>query len=223
MTSMLILLCISNFVITPFFTRQQSLHFLVRIIWFLLLIAGITALSRNRSRMRVFSIIPILLVVLVFIRFFWDNQILDYFEFIIDLATFSLLIGMVLIKVFESGPVTIHRVVGAVVVYMLIGDVWAIMFQFINVHLPGSFQVPDSFTNTGISTSTFLYFSYTTLSTTGYGEIVPLHALPRTLVTIEQLIGVLYPVVLLGRLVSLVVVNPDTSTGEQTKKNPDAK
>jgi len=173
--------------------------------------------------MRIFSIIPVLLFVLVVIRFFWDNQILDYFELIIDLSAFSLLIGMVLVKVFESGPVTIHRILGAIVVYMLIGDIWAIMFHFINTHLPGSFQVPASFSDFRSSTSTFLYFSYTTLSTTGYGEIVPIHALPRTLVTIEQLIGVLYPVVLLGRLVSLVVAKSDTPAGEQIKKNPDAK
>jgi hypothetical protein len=61
----------------------------------------------------------------------------------------------------------------------------------------------------------FLYFSFTTLTTTGYGEILPVHAVARTLVIIEQLIGVLYPVVLIGRLVSLVTGKPETSEGEK--------
>jgi hypothetical protein len=222
MTSMLILLCVSNFIVIPFFTQRHSLSFLIRIFWFVLIMAGITTLSRSRSRMRIFSVIPGLIVLVTVIRFIWDNQILDYFDFIIDLSVFSLLIGMVLVKVFESGQVTIHRVVGAIVVYMLIGNIWAIMFQFINVHLPGSLQVPAFYDDPGASPATFLYFSYTTLTTTGYGEILPTHSLTRTLVTIEQLIGVLYPVVLLGRLVSLVVGKTDTSASDQTKKNPDS-
>jgi len=93
---------------------------------------------------------------------------------------------------------------------MLIGNVWAQLFQFIFIHLPGSLQVPDVYTLNGVPNSVFLYFSYTTLTTTGYGEILPVHALTRTLVIIEQLIGVLYPVVLIGRLVSLVAEKPKT-------------
>lgn len=215
LTSILILLCISNFLVAPFFTKQQSLHFLIRIFWFALIIAGITTLSRNRARMRIFLIIPVLIIVSIVIKFIWNNTVLPYADLIIDLSAFILITGMVLIKVFENGPVTIHRIVGAIVVYMLIGNVWAVMFQFLYVHLPGSLLVPASFADSVTSPATFLYFSYTTLTTTGYGEILPTHALTRTLVTIEQLIGVLYPVVLLGRLVSLVVTNPESSTKGQ--------
>jgi hypothetical protein len=64
----------------------------------------------------------------------------------------------------------------------------------------------------GIPSSMFLYFSFTTLTTTGYGEILPAHTITRTLVIIEQLIGVLYPVVLIGRLVSLVSGTRKTDT-----------
>lgn len=214
LTSILILLCISNFLVAPFFTRQQSLHFLIRIFWFAVLIAGIITLSRNRVQRRFFSIIPALTIISIVIKFIWNNRILPYADLIIDLSAYALITGMVLVKVFENGPVTIHRIVGAIVVYMLIGNIWAILFQFLYLHLPGSLQVPASYADSDTSPATFLYFSYTTLTTTGYGEILPTHALARTLVTIEQLIGVLYPVVLLGRLVSLVVTNPESSTKE---------
>ncbi len=72
-------------------------------------------------------------------------------------------------------------------------------------------QIPAVYTESGVPNSVFLYFSYTTLTTTGYGEILPVHALARTMVIIEQLIGVLYPVVLIGRLVSLVAGKPEAS------------
>jgi hypothetical protein len=47
-----------------------------------------------------------------------------------------------------------------------------------------------------------MYFSYITITTTGFGEIVPLHPIARSLVQLEAIIGVLYPVILIGRLVS---------------------
>jgi hypothetical protein len=219
LTSMFILLCISNFIVIPFFSRENVvIYLLVRVFWFGLLIAGITTLSENRNQMRKFSIVPILLIIVSILKIIFPSDILDFLEFLVEIAVFALLIGMVMVKVFENGSITIHRVIGSILVYMLIGNVWAQMFQFIYIHVPGSIQIPGSLSSTGVPHSVFLYFSYTTLTTTGYGEILPVHAIARTLVIIEQLIGVLYPVVLIGRLVSLVTGS--SGSEENTPKSP---
>jgi len=211
MTSMFILLCISNFIVIPFFAHNETIQFIVRGIWFVLLFTGILTLSENRMQMRKLSVIPIFLVIISIIRIFIDFEFLNYLDFVIDIFVFGLMIGMVLIKVFESGMITIHRVTGSIVAYMLLGDLWAIMYQFFYINVPGTLQVPEIYSQAGVPSSVFLYFSFTTLTTTGYGEILPIHAITRTLSVIEQLIGVLYPVVLIGRLVSLVTNNPKTS------------
>jgi hypothetical protein len=116
---------------------------------------------------------------------------------------------MVLLKVFEDGRITTHRVVGSIVVYMLFANVWSLIYYFLYLNFPESINIPEVYVKTGVPPSVFLYFSYTTLSTTGYGDVLPVSALARTLAIIEQLVGVLYPVVLIGRLVSLVVANPE--------------
>ena len=215
MTSIFILLCFSNFVVIPFFSHQETIRFIVRVIWFALLVAGITALAENIRQIRIFSVVPILLLIVTITKFYFDNIFLDYVDFIIEIIVFSLLIGMVLVKVFEHGEVTMHRVVGSIVAYILLGDLWATTFQFIYTHVPGSLQIPEIYLHSGPPTSLFLYFSFTTLTTTGYGEILPVNAITRTLVIIEQLIGVLYPIVLIGRLVSLVTVKKETSDSSQ--------
>jgi hypothetical protein len=215
LTTIFILLCISNFLIIPFFAQHYTLiYFLSRLFWFFLLFAGITTLSKSGSQMRKFAIIPILLIVVGILKPIVENKTLDYIEFGVQVAVFALLIGMVLVKVFENGSVTIHRIIGSIVVYMLIGNVWSQIFQFVYLISPGSIQFTASEQATGITASTFLYFSYTTLTTTGYGDILPIAAITRTLVTIEQLIGVLYPVVLIGRLVSLVSGDTGSKTQE---------
>jgi len=203
---MFILLCVGNFVLFPFFSDLKIVNFIVRITWLALLFGGISNLSEKYRRIRIFYSIPILLIVINIIRYISGNNILAVADFITDVAVYSLFIGMMLAKVFEEGPISAHRVVGAIVVFMLIGNLWGVIFQFIYGSIPNSFQFPASSADHGADPATFLYFSYTTLTTTGYGEIAPAHALTRTLANIEQLIGVLYPAVLIGRLVSLVVV-----------------
>lgn len=203
---MFILLCVGNFVLFPFFSDIKIVNFVVRITWLGLLIGGISNLSEKNRRIQIFYSIPVLLIVINIIRYISGNNILAIADFITDVAVFSLFIGMMLVKVFEGGPISAHRVVGAIVVFMLIGNLWAVIFQFIYGYTPDAFQLPASTADHGADQVTFLYFSYTTLTTTGYGDIFPTHALTRTLANIEQLIGVLYPAVLIGRLVSLVVV-----------------
>jgi hypothetical protein len=205
LTSIMILLCVSNFIVIPFLGQHKVISLLIKIIWMFLLFTGITTLSKNKIQRRFYSVIPVLLIIVNFIQYFRDNQLMEYFDFFLYIATYLLLINMVFIKVFESGPVTMHRIVGAVVVYMLFGNLWAIAYQFLYFHIPGSLQLAAADADAVVSPATFLYFSYTTLTTTGYGDILPVQALTRTLAIIEQLIGVLYPVILIGRLVSLKV------------------
>ena len=210
LTSILVLLCISNFIITPFFEKGQLVNILIRIIWLALLFAGITTLSETRAQRRLFSIIPVLLIIVNVLRYLRDSQVLEYIDLLTDIAVFSLLIGMVFVKVFEKGPVTYHRIVGAVAGYMLIGNLWADVYQFLYVQLPGSIQLAASDAVSIIKPATFIYFSFTTLTTTGFGDILPAHTVTRTLVNIEQLIGIFYPVILIGRLVSLTIGIPDS-------------
>ena len=204
LTTIFAVLCISNFLIVPFFEHTALINLFSRIIWFILLIAGITTLSKSRMQMRHLIIIPFLLITVNALQLIFENQFIDYLEFAVKIAASSLLILMVLIKVFEEGSISYHRVIGSIVAYMLIGNLWADLFEFIYLNSPGSIQFPAADLQSGISASSYLYFSFTTLTTTGFGDILPVNSMTRTLVTIEQLIGVLYPVVLIGRLVSLV-------------------
>jgi hypothetical protein len=112
---------------------------------------------------------------------------------------------MVLVRVFEPGRITVHRIVGSVVVYMLLGNLFSLIYEFIFVISPSSFNILLTSHEPNAVHAGFLYFSYTTLTTTGYGDILPVGLFTRSLVVFEQIIGVLYPVILIGRLVSLKV------------------
>ena len=59
----------------------------------------------------------------------------------------------------------------------------------------------------GVNQRLLTYFSFITLTTTGFGDIIPVHPLTRTLAMFEALAGQLYLVITLARLVSLAVVH----------------
>jgi hypothetical protein len=206
LTSMLILLCIGNFILSPFIEHQKLLHIIARIVWLILLFDGITTLTRKKSRfIFLFYSAPVMMIVVNVVQMIIGGEVLAWLEFVVSLGVFAVLIGLVMARVFAEGEVTIHRVLGAILAYMLIGNLGAVIFQFMYQQNPGSFSIPAVYSEKGPDITVFLYFSYTTLTTTGYGEITPVYPFARNVVHVMQLLGVLYPAVLIGRLVGMVV------------------
>lgn len=202
LSGMLILLFIMHFVIVPVFGNYSHFMVVINIFWMLFLVAGIVALTKSHRRSIVLMIIPILFVILRWVTVFDTTPLMLLVEIIFTIATFVLLIGLVLMKVFEPGPITQYRVIGSIVVYMILANLWAVLYLFIYQHIPGSFQLTLPSFDSNTLEANFMYFSYITITTTGFGEIVPLHPFARSLVQVESIIGVLYPVILIGRLVS---------------------
>jgi hypothetical protein len=103
-------------------------------------------------------------------------------------------------RVFRSGPVTHHRIQGAVAVFLLLGLVWANAYQLLHLMRPAAFSgaVGDA-----PGSQTWIYYSFVTLTTMGYGEITPVHPVARSLAISEAVSGQLYLAIMLARLVSL--------------------
>ena len=202
LSGMLILLFVMQFVIVPVFGSYSSFMVIINIFWMLFIIAGIIALSKSSKKTVFLIIIPFLFVIVNWIVIIEKSPFLLLADVILTIATFGLLIGLVLVKVFEPGPITAYRVIGSIVVYMLLAHLWSVIYLFIYQNVPDSFQITLPAFESNTLEANFMYFSYITITTTGFGEIVPLHPFARALVQVEALVGVLYPVILIGRLVS---------------------
>ena len=104
--------------------------------------------------------------------------------------------------VFRRGRVTYHRIVGAVLLYLLVAVCFASLYAFVGLSIPDAFKGVAFEDNAALASELF-YLSFVTLTTTGFGDIVPVHPLARSLCNIEAIIGQLYPATLLARLVTL--------------------
>jgi hypothetical protein len=113
-------------------------------------------------------------------------------------------------RIFGPGDVTAHRVQGAVLVYLNVAALFAIAYDLLELNSTGSIRlsagggIPLA---AGARTAELWYFSLATITTTGYGDFVPIHPLARSLTNLEAVFGQLFPATLLARLVSLHLVH----------------
>lgn len=117
-----------------------------------------------------------------------------------------LVIGFILLsQVFSPGRVTHVRIQGAIAVYLLFGAAWAHAYHIVAMVQPGAFNIATA--STTFSVSDWIYYSFVTLSTVGYGDITAVQPIPRLLSVGEALTGQLYLAVLVARLVAMEVIS----------------
>ena len=116
----------------------------------------------------------------------------------------GLTVGFVVAReVFAPGRVTFHRIIGAILVYLSIGLTFMSLYCFVALIVLAAFSGLQPLQDNLAVASNLIYFSFVTLTSVGYGDIVPVHPVARSLTNIEQVIGQLYPATLLARLVTL--------------------
>lgn len=104
-------------------------------------------------------------------------------------------------RILRAPTVTFDILCGGVSVYLLLAVIWSVIFRLLEGLAPGSFSLPE--TDIYANLNQFTYFSLTTLTTLGYGDITPLTPTARIWAALEAVTGVLYLAVLVARLVSL--------------------
>lgn len=117
---------------------------------------------------------------------------------------FSLSIWRALRQVLFSGEITTNKILGAICVFLMLGIVWSLLYVIVADLVPTAFkdQAPlawyDAFPR-------YIYFSFVTLTTLGFGDITPSEPIAQFLVYMEAVVGQLYIAVLVASLVGISV------------------
>jgi hypothetical protein len=97
-----------------------------------------------------------------------------------------------------------NRLVGAVCVYLLFGVIWAMLYTLVETLTPGSFAGFTAMDERGWD-SEWLYFSFVTMTTLGYGDILPISATARGLAYMQAVVGQFYIAMLVAGLVGAYI------------------
>lgn len=205
MSIFLVLLCCEIFVLAPLArTEGQTVEIANGAVFSLLLLVGVLALAPKPVSRAISGIIVAAAIV-----FRWSANLSGSPEVYLWDAAFSFtatmtFLTLIIRQLSRETPVTEHKIMGAVAAYLLTATAFASLYNIIELLLPGSFS---SFAGKAsihpYRHEPFLYFSVSTITTVGFGDITAIHPLARSLVMLESIIGILYPPVLIGILVSL--------------------
>ncbi len=200
LSAFLVLLVLGLFVVPVLTHERLGTRFVSDVVFSLFLVAGAWAVSWKRS---VAMIVSVAAAVALAVR--WTARLTPSLDLTVwttasSLVTEALLAAIVLKRVFMGGRINRQRIEGAVAAYLLIGLIWANAYELVSLAVPGAFAGTRA---AGAALPDFLFFSFVTLTTVGYGDITPVSPAARSLANVEALVGQLYPAVLLARLVSL--------------------
>jgi hypothetical protein len=126
----------------------------------------------------------------------------------LKLACLSILVLLTLQRIFRPGRVTVHRVIGGIAGYLLIGYTWTYAYQLLLECLPDAIRLGPGIAgnlNFSAQPALLIYFSFTTLTTVGYGDVSPAHPIARSLAVVEALVGQLYLAILISSLVGMAL------------------
>ena len=208
LTVLLGALLLMIFIVNPFAAAGvfRGYAALVHDLWLAFtLLSGVFAIGWRRKAARV---VVLLAVVLFALRGLGFAGTAGAFGLVIDGALtiflLSTLGAMVVWQIFREGPITRQRVQGSIVIYLLLGLIWAEAYTLV-AHLDSDSFAGNLGTGGNALSGRLTYFSFVTLTTVGYGDILPTSSVTRTLANMEGLIGQLFPAILIARLVSMEI------------------
>ena len=205
------------------FVANKYNHLLTMIVIFLVA-SSVIPHDEKTFRFRIFTILLLVTVIfclrvaVVRTRTFWfcvaiailgclldvADSLLERVEVELHLNVLSSVINalfvgttiVVLMKnMFRANRVTLDIIIGGISVYLLIGILWALFYETIMIFDGDAISAGETFS--------ILYFSFTTLTTLGFGDIAPLSELARIISSFEAVSGQLYLAVFIARLVGL--------------------
>lgn len=127
------------------------------------------------------------------------SQVFEILSTNILMTFFALSIYLILRELAIAEQVTADMIKGGICVYFLFGFLWLEMYDMVYSFDASSFTAASKI----INRADLAHFSFTTLTTVGYGDISPASEIARVLANLEGMVGVMYPAVFIARLVGL--------------------
>jgi hypothetical protein len=188
------------FALRPFLEGYARVGLLTDIFSSLVLLSGAYAFSDQKKEFFVALVIVVPALLLEVVSYFIVSEPLDIIKRIAFAMFLAYVLIIILSHIFTEREVTEDLITGAVCAYLLIGMLWSFGFYFLELAKEGSFAIGSTFRH---DVGPFLYYSFVTLTTLGYGDIVPLTSPARSLAVLEAVTGQLYLAITIARLVGV--------------------
>ena len=167
-------------------------------ILFLVILIFSIFLHRHDSKLFKVTVVS-LIIILINILFFDNNQSVS--QYFLKILIVSITIVELFREIFKTKIIDSHIISSAISIYVLVGIFWYLLFMFLLMIDPDSFYIRNF--NQEMVSIDMIYFSFTTLTTLGYGDITPVSYTAKMWSITEAMMGVMFLAVMISRVVSL--------------------
>jgi hypothetical protein len=197
----LLILILVFLILNPLLEKDQMGEAVLLFSMYATLISATRALS-ERTRVRwPATLLAVSSMLAMTVAHFFPNRPL----WIVNWAILAVFFGFISVGLFSylgrPGAVTDDRIFVSVSLYLLLGMLWFSLYNLLEAVHPGSFAL-QSTPLSSLPRGTLIYLSLATLTTLGYGDIVPVTPIARMVAALEAVAGVLYIAITVARLVS---------------------
>ena len=203
LTLLLVLEAFAIFAISPLIELGALPHPLLGITFSLILIVGMLGIDDRVWVGRLVIALGLVMLPIQLWRYVLPSEIILVVHPIGLMLFMMMLSGVLATSLFRSERIKLDQVLGGVVLYLNIGLTFAITYSVLEQLTQRTFLLPQPLPERPLHPTFFVYFSFVTLTTVGYGDITPITTGARQLAMLEALVGQLYPAVIIARLVSL--------------------
>jgi hypothetical protein len=205
----LLIALLTLIIVGPLLSTSRHGNLVLNVIGAAMLLTALYAISECKQIIVSAVILSILSILGTFLLQAYPSHVMVMVSHATMIALLALFAFVILNYVVRSGRVTADKIFAAICAYLLIGYAWAFAYALLDEFNPGAFASP-----TEVARNDYVgrviemrYFSYITLATVGYGDIVPRTTGARTMALLEAILGQFYLVALIGRLVGLHIVH----------------
>ena len=167
------------------------------------LISALYSVSRSTWTFRFGLLLIVPAIVLSWLTYAVTSITLERGGYLLILAAFGFTAVVMVMHTLRAKQIAVEQISAALSAYLLFGLVWGLAYFLLESALPGSLSFGAGPDDARLGTS--IYFSFVTLTTLGYGDILPLSDQARALAYVEAGIGQIYLAVLVGKLVGMHV------------------
>jgi hypothetical protein len=207
----LFVLLISTLLIPPYFQASTWIDTLWRGLFTCVLLWALYSIAGTQRILLLAALVLIPTLASTWLVEDSHQKFLAYIDNITNIIYFGLICFFLSKYILTSSRATLEVIFAAMCLYIMLAVLWAAIYTNLELYYVGAFSFNGQLsTEAGIdSTGLFrqmIYFSFVTISTLGYGDVLPTHRVAQNWAAVETMIGQFYIAIILARLVSLYTV-----------------
>jgi voltage-gated potassium channel Kch len=199
----LLVLLLGMFVLVPLLEELFQVQSLGELFFSAVISYAVYSFTRNKRLLAAAVALALPAIVLMWLKPFLQTKWLAICSDLCGSMFVAIVTITIIVYISRQKDIDADTIAGAIVAYLLMALMWSLLYSALEAAHPGAFKFPEGTTRPG--QELFTYFSFVTITTVGYGSIVPVTPVARAFANLEAVVGQLYLVILVSWLVGMYV------------------